>query len=169
MRRYLMIFVTLVLFPIGAVGQRHGRGDSVQNYMKSLKPANPQLSLYLETGHKWIYFHMTDLQKMKRATVTAIDPRTKKAKSYEGVSLEELVPSAYTHHTFTVFKEFWAFRDKRAVRSADLDMSSKMIVADTINGKRNAGDDPFYFVGKTPTGNVIVIKNLAYIKFVKGR
>jgi len=167
MHRYQLILLLALLYPPGAAGQRHGRGDSVQNYMRSLKPANPQLSLYLETSRKWIYFHMTDLRKMKRVTVSAIDPGTKTVKLYEGVSLEELAPGAYTQSAFEVFKEFWAFRDKLAVRSADLDLSSKLIVADTVNGKQIGGDDPFYFVGKTQAGKSVVIKKIADIRFVK--
>jgi len=169
MHKYQLILLLALLYPIGAAGQRHGRGDSVQNYMRSLKPANPQLSLYLETGHKWIYFHMTDLRKMKRTTVNIIDPTTKTVKSYEGVSVKELVPNGCSCDTFEVFREFWAFRDKLAIRSAALDLSSELIVADTINGKRIAGDDTFYFVGKTPAGDVTVIKKIAYIRFVKAQ
>ena len=170
MSRYLIVLALLSLFPMGASAQRHGRADSVQNYTKSLRRENPQLSLYLEPAHKWVYFHMTDVQKMRRTTVSTLDPTTKAINSYEGVRLDELVPDKRVGHTFEVFKgSFWGFRDRRVVSSTDLNLESETLVADTVNGKRLAGNSPFYFVGKNQSGDSIVIKKLAHIKFGKSQ
>jgi hypothetical protein len=40
-------------------------------------------------------------------------------------------------------------------------------LADTINGKKLAGDIPFYFVAKTKRGDVVVVRKLAQIKFLE--
>jgi hypothetical protein len=48
--------------------------------------------------------------------------------------------------------------------SADLDMQSDVIVADTINGKRLGVDHPFCFIAKNSHGDPVVIKKLSYIK-----
>jgi hypothetical protein len=59
-----------------------------------------------------------------------------------------------------------AFKDKLAVSSADLDLQSDLIVADTINGKRLGADHPFCSIAKNSHGEPVVIKELAYIKVV---
>jgi hypothetical protein len=161
--------VLFTLFPMCASAQRHGRPDAVQNYMKSMRPLNQELSLDFEPTHRWVYFHLKDLRQMKRTTVRATDPVTHVTTSYEGVSLGELVPDRLANYRFEVFKEFWAFRDKRALSSEDLNLEAETIVADTVNGKKLVGDAPFYFAATAEGGNVIVIKRLAHIKVIPMR
>jgi len=156
----------LVLSPLCASAQRHGRPDAIQNYMKSARPLNQELSLDFEPTHSWVYFHLKDLRQMKRTTVRATDPVTHVTTSYEGVSLSELVPGRLANYRFEVFKEFWAFRDERALSSEDLNLEAETIVADTVNGKKLVGDSPFYFAATAEGGNVIVIKRLAHIKVI---
>jgi hypothetical protein len=158
--------VLFTLFPMCAFAQRHGRPDAVQNYMKSARPLNQELSLNFEATHSWVYFHLKDLRQMKRTTVRVTDPATHLTISYEGVSLNELVPDGLANDRFEVFKESWGFHDKRALWSDDLNMESEMIVADTINGQKLAGETPFYFAATAKRGDVIVVKRLAHIKFV---
>jgi hypothetical protein len=84
---------------------------------------------------------------MKR-TVRDTDPITQVTTAYEGVSLNELVPDGLANYKLEVFREFWAFRDKRVLSSDDLNTASDTIVADTVNGRRMQGETPFYFVGR---------------------
>jgi hypothetical protein len=156
----------LALFSLCASAQRNGRPDAIQNYMKSARPLSQELSLDFEATHSWVYFHLKDLRRMKRTTVRATDPVTHATISYEGVSLNELVPGGLANYRFEVFKEFWAFRDERALSSEDLNLDAETIVADTVNGKKLVGDTPFYFAAIAEGGNVIVIKRLAHIKVI---
>ena len=117
MHRSLLIFALLALLPAASSSQRHGRADSVQNYIKSMRPFDPQLALNLETEHKWIYFHATDLKQMKRTAISVTNPITNAISSYEGISLYELVPDPRSKYVFEIFKDSWAFLDKRAVSS----------------------------------------------------
>jgi hypothetical protein len=149
MRRYLVGLALLALLPMASTAQRHGRADSVQNYMKSSRPLNPQLALNLEAEYKWIYFHLTDLRQMKRTAISVTNSTTNVTISYEGISLGELVPDARAKYAFEIFKESWGFRDMRVISSASLNLESEVIVADTINGIPLGGENPFCFVAKT--------------------
>jgi hypothetical protein len=80
---------------------------------------------------------------MRHTTVSITDLTTNATNSYEGVSLDELVSNAREQYVFKIFKESWGLRDWRVATSTDLDLESEIIVADTINGKRLAGDTPF--------------------------
>lgn len=164
MHRYLVAFVPLTLLPMTSAAQRHGRGDSIQNYMKSSRPLNPQLALNLEAQHKWIYFHLADLRQMKRAEITVTNPTTNTTTSYEGISLNQLVPDAKARYAFDVFTDSGGFRDKRVMSSASLNLESEVIVADTINGIPLAGENPFCFVAKAKQGDSIVIRRVTNIK-----
>jgi hypothetical protein len=167
MHRCLSGLLLLMLLPMCAIAQRHGRADSVQNYTKSMRPSNPELAVNFSTTHKWVYFHLTEVRKRNRTTVSTTDPATHVTNTYEGVSLNELVPNGLTGYRFEVFKGAWAFRDKRVLSSDDLNMESEVLVADTINGKKLAGDSPFNFVAKTKRGDAAVVTKLAYIKFAE--
>jgi hypothetical protein len=165
MRRYLVAFALLTLLPMTSAAQRHGRGDSVQNYLKSSRPLNPQLALNLEAKHKWIYFHLADLRLMKRAEITVTNPTTNTTTSYEGISLDQLVPDAQAKYAFDVFRDSWGFRDKRVISSASLNLESEVIVADTINGIPLTEESPFCLVAKARQGDFVVIRKVAVIKF----
>jgi hypothetical protein len=165
-RRRIAALALAMLLPLCAAAQRHGRPDAVQNYMKSSRPSNPQLALKFEASHKWTYFHLTELRQMKRTTVSVIDPITHAATSYEGVRLSDLVPDGVASYRFEVFKQSWGFRDKRVMSSDDLNMESDTIVADTINGRKLVGDNPFCFAATAKRGGMVVVKKLAHIKVV---
>jgi hypothetical protein len=158
------ILVLLALSSSCAFPQRHGRPDAVENYMKSMRPLNQELSLNFEATHSWVYFHLKDLRQMKRTTVRVTDPITHVATAYEGVSLNELLPDGLANYKLEVFREFWAFRDKRVLSSEDLNMESETIVADTVDGKKLVGETPFCFVATAKRGDLIVVERLAHIK-----
>lgn len=164
MRGDLAGLALLALLPMTSTAQRHGRGDSVQNYMKSSRPLNPQLALNLESEHKWIYFHLADLRQMKRTTITVTNSTTNATTSYEGISLDELVRDARAKYAFEVFKESWGFGDRRAMSSARLNLDSEVIMADTINGIPLTGENPLCFVAKAKQDGYVVIRKVASIK-----
>jgi hypothetical protein len=164
MRRYLVAVALLTLLPMTSAAQRHGRGDSVQNYIKSSRPLNPQLALNLEAEHKWIYFHLSDLRQMKRTTITVTNSTTNATTSYEGISLGQLAPDAKAKYAFDVFRDSWGFRDRRVISSESLNLESEVIVADTINGIPIADESPYCFVAKAKQGDSVVIGNVVTIK-----
>lgn len=161
---YLTGLVLFLLLTVQASAQRHGRPDSAQNYMKYRKPLSAELGLKFETTHKWIYFHLSDLRKMERTTMRATDPTTGGTTTYQGVSLSELVPDGLADHKFEVFEDSWGFRDKRVLSEDGVNAESELIVADTIDGKRLAGNAPFCFVVKNKRGDMIVVKKLVHIR-----
>jgi hypothetical protein len=65
--------IRLLVIPIGASAQRHGRADAIQNYMRG-GPPHPELLLQIRIQEKRFYFRGSDLSKMQRATVTLADP-----------------------------------------------------------------------------------------------
>jgi hypothetical protein len=137
--------------------------EAGQNYRP--KPPNPILNIDYQTSKKWSYIRLSDLLKMSRATVDVSDLKTNQKNQYEGVTLSQLVPNA-SGYRIEVFQDSLAFKDKLAVSSADLDMQSGVIIADTINGKRLGADHPFCFIAKNSYGDPVVIKELLYIKVV---
>jgi hypothetical protein len=100
---------------------------------------------------------------MNRIAVDVTDPKTNLKNLYEGVSLNELVPNTSSYRV-EVFRDFWAFKDKQIVSSADLNMQSDVIVVDTINGKRLGRAHPFCFIARNNRGDLVLVRNLAYIR-----
>ena len=92
------------------------------------------------------------------------NPTTNTTTSYEGISLNQLVPDAKARYAFDVFTDSGGFRDKRVMSSASLNLESEVIVADTINGIPLAGENPFCFVAKAKQGDSIVIRRVTNIK-----
>jgi len=54
---------------------------------------NPRLLLEIKVQSKSSYFRVSELRKMQRCTVTETDPATKVTHLYEGVGLEQLIPT----------------------------------------------------------------------------
>lgn len=52
MRRSCFYFTVILLVSTSVCAQRHGRGDSIQNYTKSSKSSDPQLVLDVKSSHK---------------------------------------------------------------------------------------------------------------------
>jgi hypothetical protein len=100
---------------------------------------------------------------MKRVAVNVSGPKINQRDVYEGVILKDLA-SNLSSYNIEAFRDFWAFRDKQAISSADLDMRSNVIVADTINGKRLGRDHPFCFIARNNRGDLVVVRNLAYVR-----
>ena len=102
---------------------------------------------------------------MKRTAVSETDPTTNAKISYEGVSLNDLVPDALTRYRFEVTEgQFLGLFHRHAVSSGDLSLTSEIVVADTKNGKRMTGYTPFFFVAKRKNGDVVVVRRLISIR-----
>ena len=160
--RLKSVAILLAMAPVCAFAQRHS-GGSEQGYYT--KPPNPILNIDDQLTKTWSYPRLSDLMNMKRTTVEVPDPKTHQKDSYVGVALKELIPNS-SGHRFDVLESTWAFRDRLAVSSADLDMQSEVVVPYAENGKKLAGN-PFYFIAKNAHGDLVVISKLSYIRLDK--
>ena len=142
-----------------AYAQRHGNSATPA----SQKQRNPILSINTPSLKSWNYFQLSTLLKMDRISVDVVDPRTNLKNVYEGVPLKELI-SGIHRYQLEVYRDFWAFKDKRVLLGPSLSVQSDVIVADTINGKRLRADHPFCLIARNVGGDPIVVSNLAYIR-----
>jgi hypothetical protein len=155
--------ILIAMAPGYALAQRGGAHAS-QNYRP--KPLNPILNIDYQSENNWSQIRLSDLLKMKRIVVSVSDPGTNKAESYEGIKLDQVVPDI-SDYRVDVFRNFWAFKDKLAVSSSDLDMRFNMTVADTMNGKRLGQDHPFCLIARNNRGGLVIVRDLAYIRLGK--
>jgi hypothetical protein len=158
--------ILLVLAPACACAQRYGRPDSLEHYLP--KPPNPILNIDNQSARTWTHARLSDLLRMKRVEVLVSDPKTNRTSLYEGTLLSRLVPGI-AHYRVDIYRDFWAFRDKLAASSADLDPRADLIVVDTINGKRLGPDHPFCLIARNKRGDPVVIRELAYIRLADAR
>ena len=156
----------VVLAPSCARAQRGGRPDSVQKYLP--KPQNPILNIDNQSAKTWTYTRLSDLLGMKRVAVRVTDAKTERTSIYEGIPLSRLVPEL-ARYQVDIYREYWAFRDKLAVSSADLDHRADLIVADTVDGKRLGPSHPFCLIAKNRRGELVVVRELAYIRLADAR
>jgi len=154
--RVAMLLITMA--PACAFAQRGGASSAQNNH------ANPILNINYQSTKAWKYFRLSDLLKMKRISVVVADPTTHQRNVYEGVPLAQLDPNA-SRYKVEVFREVSLFGDKLAVSSADLSMESDAVLADTVNGERLGSDHPFCFIGLNRKGDLMVVRNLSYIRF----
>jgi hypothetical protein len=162
--RYSITVALLLVTSTASNAQRGGRADGLQNYMKSLRPPNPEFVLDFKTVHKKIYLHATDLKRCRVPfllwwTLGQTRPaRTKESRLTSWPPRPRRVPRLKRLNSF-------GFYHKRIVSEADLGQESKPIIADTVNGKRLDGYTPFCFVAKTKQGETVVVRNVTSIKF----
>ena len=142
-----------------AFAQRHSSSGAPD----AQKQPNPILSINTTPVKTWNYFRLSTLLTMHRTEVDVVDPKTNLTNVYEGVPLKELV-SGIHRYQLEVYRDFWAFKDKPVVLSPNLSVQSNVIVADTINGKRLRTDHPFCLIARNDRGDLIVVRNLAYLR-----
>jgi hypothetical protein len=153
----LLAVVPLVLLSTFCVAQRHGRGDSAQNYGRG-----PELIIDLQPLHKKLRFHVSDLRKIKRTTLTITDPKSNNISEYEGVALDDLIASEPISPK-GMTEVSYGFFHKRSIRNADLEQSA--LVADKVNGRPLRPDELFLFVAKTHhAADVVVIRSVVSIR-----
>jgi hypothetical protein len=129
-----------LLIPTASMAQRYGRPYSLAE--------SPQILLLVKAEKNHHYFRPSDLRKMPRTVVTETDPATNTAHTYEGVALDQLLPGTVLSSPGEVIEiEFDAHRTL-TLPATDLDLQSKPIIADTVDGKPLTGDAPYCFVAK---------------------
>jgi hypothetical protein len=157
------VFLLVAVLSGVALGQRHGRADSVQNYYSSQRIPNPILNIDTKATNKtWQYFRGSALLKMNRTAFEVTDPKTHSKNVYEGVSLQELVPGS--RDSFLQVYSDRSFRDKRVALDPSLSKQSEVLVADTMDGKRLSGDHPYCLIIRNGKGDQIIVKNLSFIR-----
>jgi hypothetical protein len=162
MIKHCLTFILLLVIPIGAAAQRHGRADAIQNYMRG-GPDHPELLLQVRIQGKRLYFRGSDLMKMLRTALTLPDPGTGTMHTYEGVNFETLIPNTASRSGSEIIEVSFGSHQTMTILSTDLDSSAKAMVVDTVDGKKLTGYVPYYFVVKTRQGNASPIKNVKLI------
>jgi|HubBroStandDraft_2_1064218.scaffolds.fasta_scaffold105434_1 hypothetical protein len=134
----LILFIT----PAITMAQRYGRPYSLAE--------NPQVLLEVKAQKQHHYFRAADLRKMPHSSVTLVDPATHTSHVYEGVTLDQLVPS--TAHSLQGERVDVAFGSHQTVTlsGTDLDAQSQLLLADTVDGKQLSGHIPYYLVARSP-------------------
>lgn len=140
-RQCLIPLLFLSLFvPTATMAQRYGRPYSLAE--------SPQILLLVKAEKNHHYFRPSDLRKLPRATVTETDPATNVTHTYEGVALDQLLPgTVLTSPNEVIEVEFDTHRTV-TLSTADLDLQSKPMIADTVDGKALTGESPYCFVAK---------------------
>jgi hypothetical protein len=159
--RYCALVIVLIFGATGLSAQRHGRADSIQNYLRG-GPQTPQLLFQVKVQGKRFYFRPAELRKMQRSVASIPDAATGKIHTYEGINLETLVSGMLSGNSGTIDVYFGA-RQNLTVSVTDLDPTLKPMIADTIDGKRLGGYAPYHVLMKTRRGNLDVIKNARQI------
>jgi hypothetical protein len=164
MRYHRLLAFFLLFVPLSLLAQRGGRPDGLQNYERML---TPQLLLQVKVHGKRFYFRPSDLRKKQRSIVVLTDPATKTSHTYEGVVLDQLVQNVGTLESENLKISFGS-RQSVTILGRELDVETKPMIVDSVDGKRLTGYAPYYFVAKSrhkalqPTADVscIAIKSL---------
>lgn len=134
-----LLFFSLLL-PTALMAQRYGRPYSLAE--------SPQILLLVKAEKNHHYFRPSDLHKLPRTTVTETDPVTNAAHTYEGVALDQLLPGTVLTSPGEVIEIEFDSHRTLTLSATDLDLQSKPIIADTVDGKPLTGDAPYCFVAK---------------------
>ena len=140
MYRPCVILFVLLFVPAASLPQRYGRPYTLAE--------TPELYLQIKVQNKSRYFSPSDLQKMQRSVVTLTDPTTNTPHAYEGVALERLMPATALALEGEIIQIEFGSHQKLTIAGIDLDPGTKLMVIDTVDGKRLSGHVPYYFVEK---------------------
>jgi hypothetical protein len=135
-----LLFFSLLL-PPASMAQRYGRPYSMAE--------SPQILLLVKAEKNHHYFRPADLRKMQRTVVTEVDAVTNAPHTYEGVALEQLLPSAALSSPGEVIEVEYGSHQTIVIPANNLDNQTKVIIADTVDGKQLTGDAPYCFVIKS--------------------
>jgi hypothetical protein len=161
MNRYSIGLIFLVISSAPVVAQRGGRADALQNYLGQNR--NPRLLLQIKYEKVRIYYRASDLQKKPRSIVKMADPATGLSHVYEGVSVEQLVPTGALNRESGSLEVSSEYKQKMTIVCRDVDFQTPPIVADTIDGKKLTGYVPYYFVVKTREGGESTLRDVKQI------
>ena len=140
MLREFRVLLLLLLLPATAFAQRYGRPFSLAE--------DPQLLLQIKVQNKSHYFRAADFRKLRQSSVTESDPQTKATHTYEGVTLEQLVPATGLLVPGERIDVEFGSHQSRSISDTDLDSQVKPMVVDKIDGKEPSGRTPFLFLVK---------------------
>jgi len=140
--------------------QRHGRADAIQNYVGRRPPV---LLLQIKVGKNRTYFRTADLKKVQRSVASVADPITGITHKYEGVDVEALIPNGVSDSKSGTIKVSFGSREHLAVAETDLDPGSKILVADTVDGKAINGYVPYDCLLKTRQDKTAILENVRLI------
>jgi hypothetical protein len=140
-RRLLPILLLSIVVPSACMAQRYGRPYTLAQ--------SPQILLLVKTDKNHHYFRPSDLKKLPRTVVTMADPVSNLPHTYEGVALEQLLPSGGALTPNGLIEIEFDSHQKITIPTIDLDTQPKVIIADTIDGKPLSGDAPYWFVAKS--------------------
>jgi hypothetical protein len=144
MKRYLPGVVLLFVVSAGLRAQRHGRADSVQNYRRGITLTPPELVLDPGTNQKKLRFTFARLQHMTRSTVEVTDCSNKRIGRFEGVDVSQLILEKGPQ--LGVLEVSYGFFRKKKLSGSQLNPDSRVIVADTVDGKPFSGSAPFRLI-----------------------
>src|SRR5215469_1410744 len=132
----------IVLFaPAITMAQRYGRPYSLSE--------NPQvLLLEVKVQKQHYYFSTADLRKMQRSSITLTDPATHTSHVYEGVALDQLVPTTKRSLQGEMIDVAFGSHQTVTLSGPDLDPQSQLLVVDTIDGKPLPGYVPYYLTAR---------------------
>ena len=125
--------------------------------------------LQLKYENKRLYFRTSDLRKQPRSTITLTDPATGLTHLYEGVNVDELVPSGVLNRASGSLEAFPEHQQKLMLLCSDIDFQTTPLVADTVDGKTLTGYVPYYLVVKTHQGFAGPLRNVALIEIKTSR
>jgi hypothetical protein len=159
---HCLIALALLLTNSTAVrAQRHRRADAIENYMGVAR--NPQLLLQIRSEKTRLYFRASDLRKKPRSVVTVTDSVTGLSHTYEGVSLERLLPNGNLNPESGTVEVFPEHQHKVSIQCGDVDFQLSPMVADIVDGKKLTGYAPYYFVVKTHEGSASALQTVHLI------
>jgi len=162
MTKPCLAFILVLVIPIGASAQRHGRADAIQNYIRG-GPAHSELLLQVRIQGKRVYFRGSDLRKMHRTEMVLPDPTTGTKHTYEGVNFETLIPGTSSRSGSEIIEVCFGSHQTVVILTADLDPSTEPMVVDTVDGKKLTGYVPYYFIAKTRQGGLAPNKDVKQI------
>ena len=97
---------------------------------------------------------------MQRSVAGLTDLATGITHTYEGVDFEALVPNGVLDAKSNTIQVSFGSREHLSVAETDLDPSSRMLVADTVNGKMLTGYVPYHFLLKTRQDKTSILANV---------
>ncbi len=81
------------------------------------------------------------------------------------LSLVQSKPGTPGRYTFEIFAPRWiGFKDKLALSSRSLSRDAKIIVADTVDGKKLKTENPYIFIAKVGNEEPVIVKSVAFIR-----
>jgi hypothetical protein len=141
MNKPFLVLLLLLIMPAAAAPQRYGRPFSLAEA--------PTLLLEVRVQNRSHYFRPADLRKLQRCVVTQNDPATKTSHVYEGVALEQLLPGTnFALQGQRIEIEFGSHQTA-IISGTDLDLRTKPMIVDKVDGNFLSGHTPYYFLAKS--------------------